>query len=102
MARSIPGRTGMPIGPPRTPPCARGVTLLALVLGLLPLAARAVEPPAGEVEFFESSVRPLLVEKCLKCHGDKAPKGGLRLTSRAGVLKGGDGGPAATAGLADS
>jgi hypothetical protein len=39
-----------------------------------------------------------LVENCLKCHGQKKPKGGLRLTSRADILKGGDTGPAAVSG----
>ncbi len=42
---------------------------------------------------FENYVRPLLVEKCQSCHGDKA-KGGLRLNSRDALLKGGDTGPA--------
>jgi hypothetical protein len=56
---------------------------------------------AAAVEFFESSVRPLLVERCHKCHGDiAAPKGGLKLTSRAAVLTGGDSGAAAIAGKA--
>jgi hypothetical protein len=58
--------------------------------------ARA-QTPAAE-EFFEKEVRPLLVEQCQKCHGDKKPKGGLRLTSREALLKGGDSGPAAVAG----
>jgi hypothetical protein len=49
-------------------------------------------------EYFEKEVRPLLVEHCQKCHGDKKPKGGLPLTSRDAVLKGGDSGPAAVAG----
>jgi hypothetical protein len=53
-------------------------------------------------EFFEKEVRPLLVEHCQKCHGDNKPKGGLRLTSRAAVLQGGDSGPAAVAGKPDS
>ncbi len=44
-------------------------------------------------------MRPLLVERCWSCHGNlERPKGGLRLTSRTGLLKGGDGGPAAVAG----
>jgi len=48
---------------------------------------------------FEKDVRPLLVEKCWPCHGNlERPKGGLRLTSRGSLLKGGDGGPAAVAG----
>ena len=45
--------------------------------------------------FFESKVRPLLVAKCLECHGDTDPEGGLKLTSQAHVLKGGSTGPAA-------
>jgi len=59
---------------------------------ILVLAAAAQE--AGGVEFFESRVRPILAEHCLKCHGDKKPKGALRLDSRAGWEKGGDSGPA--------
>jgi hypothetical protein len=48
---------------------------------------------------FENDVRPLLIEKCWPCHGNQAKtKGGLRLTSRPEVLKGGDSGPAALAG----
>jgi hypothetical protein len=53
------------------------------------------------VEFFESRVRPLLVDKCQSCHGEKKHFGGLRLDSRAAVLKGGDTGPAATPGKPD-
>jgi len=45
-------------------------------------------------EFFESRIRPVLVEQCLKCHGEKKAKGGLRLDTRAGWEKGGDNGPA--------
>ncbi len=48
---------------------------------------------SGE-EYFEKNVRPLLVAKCLECHGDEEPEAGLRLTSRESILKGGDSGPA--------
>ena len=48
--------------------------------------------PAGE-EFFERSIRPVLVERCVSCHGAKAQKGGLRLDSREGALAGGTDGP---------
>ena len=45
--------------------------------------------------FFESEVKPLLTAHCLKCHGENGKaKGGLYLTSREGILKGGDSGPA--------
>jgi hypothetical protein len=66
-------------------------------LVLIPtLPARSDEP--AKDEFFEKQVRPLLIERCLECHGDKKPKAGLRLTSRANLLKGGDSGPAAVEG----
>ena len=48
---------------------------------------------SGDV-YFEKNVRPLLVAKCLECHGDEEPEAGLRLTSREAILKGGDSGPA--------
>ena len=44
--------------------------------------------------FFESNVRPLLIDNCLTCHSDKKQKGGLRLDSMAAILKGGKHGPA--------
>jgi hypothetical protein len=46
-------------------------------------------------EFFERQVRPLLIAKCLECHSESEPEGGLRLTSKAHLLKGGESGPAA-------
>jgi hypothetical protein len=71
--------------------------LYSLAVVLLVGVSLQADVPAAD-EFFEKEVRPLLVERCLKCHADTKPKGGLRLTSRAGVLKGGDTGPAVVAG----
>ncbi len=60
---------------------------------------RAASPE--ELSFFESKIRPVLVEKCYKCHspseGNKV-KGGLALDSREGARKGGDTGPAVVSG----
>ncbi len=66
-----------------------------LVLTLL-LGAENTCGQASELDqdFFEKSVRPLLVERCLKCHGSIKQSGGLRLDSRANMLKGGESGPA--------
>ena len=40
-------------------------------------------------EFFESRIRPVLVEHCHECHAGDAAEGGLRLDSRAGFDAGG-------------
>jgi hypothetical protein len=62
-------------------------------LALSSLAASA--PDAAGTEFFEKHIRPVLVERCYKCHSAKAEKlkGGLRLDTRDDLLKGGDSGP---------
>jgi len=57
---------------------------------LMAVAARAAEVDGAA--FFESKIRPLLVERCYECHGEKKQKGGLRLDSRAAWQKGGDSG----------
>lgn len=53
-------------------------------------------PTAEELEFFERNVRPLLAEHCYACHSATAEKlqAGLRVDSRAALLKGGDSGEA--------
>src|SRR5882672_11494540 len=46
-------------------------------------------------EFFEKEIRPVLADKCYGCHSSKlkSPMGGLVLDTKAGVRKGGNGGP---------
>jgi hypothetical protein len=69
-------------------------TLLAVSLaGLLGSTAAAGEPTPEQVQFFESKVRPLLAERCHKCHGPQKQQGGLRLDSAAALRAGGDSGP---------
>jgi Protein of unknown function (DUF1553)/Protein of unknown function (DUF1549)/Planctomycete cytochrome C len=81
----------------------RGLSLLAaLAVICFRLPSAVAEPPVpNSDEFFEKEVRPILVQRCLECHGEEKPKAGLRLTSRANVLKGTDNGPAAVAGKPD-
>ncbi|MGE5194832.1 MAG: PSD1 and planctomycete cytochrome C domain-containing protein [Deltaproteobacteria bacterium] len=77
---------------------ATGTTaFLALISG----AAHCAEPSAEDIEFFEKQVRPVLVETCQKCHGDRKQEGGLRLDSRSDVVKGGDSGAAVEPGKPD-
>ena len=67
--------------------------LMGLGLSWAPTCAFADDTPpasAEDVQFFEAKVRPLLVEHCHKCHGPAKQEGGLRLDSRAAVLKGGE------------
>ncbi len=47
-------------------------------------------------DFFERSIRPVLVTSCYGCHsaGSGKKRGGLLLDSRQGLLRGGDSGPA--------
>lgn len=65
--------------------------VLGLALGIAASRAKAADEPLA---YFENHVRPLLVDRCLKCHGASQPKGGLRLDTRDGLLKGGETGPA--------
>ncbi|MCS6849902.1 MAG: DUF1553 domain-containing protein [Gemmataceae bacterium] len=69
------------------------MTTVALTLLWLPLTPAADGAPTTEqLRFFESKVRPILVEHCHQCHGPQKQRGGLRLDTRAGLLQGGDGG----------
>ncbi len=70
--------------------------LLSLAATCWCATARPADPAA--MEFFEKQVRPVLVEKCLACHGAEKPKGGLRLDTRDAVLKGGQSGAAIVVG----
>lgn len=80
---------------------------IVLLFGLVPSGiAQDTEPKEvsdDDLEFFETQVRPILVEHCYECHGpESAPiEGGLALTSRDAVLNGGDTGPAVVPGDPD-
>ena len=79
-------------------------TAIALVLAAIAVAGppgrsvRAESPLSDGDEFFEKKVRPILVEKCQKCHGSQRQKGGLRLDSPEAAFKGGETGPVILAG----
>ncbi|HEX4130709.1 MAG TPA: DUF1549 domain-containing protein [Pirellulales bacterium] len=63
------------------------------LLSSLCTQAVAAPPSAAALDQFEKKVRPLLAEKCWKCHGEGKQKGGLRLDSAAGLAHGGSTGP---------
>jgi mono/diheme cytochrome c family protein len=68
-----------------------------LIVAVFGAIAQADESPET-IEFFERSVRPVLVEHCQKCHGPEKQESDLRLDSREALLKGGASGPAITSG----
>lgn len=58
-------------------------------------ASPSKSPTPEQTQFFQLKVKPILDQHCLRCHGSQPnPKGGLRLTSRAAVVHGGESGPA--------
>jgi hypothetical protein len=89
----------------------RQLILLTAMLGLQSasagIAVRASDEPAAspmsadDRDFFEKQVRPLLVARCLKCHGGTKAGGGLSLQSAQGWRKGGENGPAIVPGKPD-
>jgi mono/diheme cytochrome c family protein len=66
--------------------------LAALSLVAFTPVAGAAPPDAAA--HFEKKVRPVLVEKCVSCHGPDKQKGGLRVDSRPALLTGGERGAA--------
>jgi hypothetical protein len=74
----------------------RGLLLASVAWLASPAMGRAdsTHDPAA-VEFFETKIRPVLVEHCYACHSaETKPAGGLRVDDHNGLLAGGDGGPA--------
>jgi hypothetical protein len=66
-----------------------------LMVCLLVAACASAQTPG---DFFEKSIRPLLLTKCGACHTGPAAAAGLKLESRESVLKGGSRGPAVAPG----
>ena len=75
------------------------IIITACTVFLVGVTARADD----DVEFFEKKIRPVLVERCFKCHSaiSPKPKGGLRLDRRAALLDGGESGAAIVTGKPD-
>ena len=74
-----------------------------LIAILICTATGVAEEPVGEnglprpVERrvdFATEIQPIFDRSCLKCHGQKRPKGSYQMTSRNAAVKGGDSGVA--------
>jgi cytochrome c553 len=77
---------------------------LPLIAALLFTAHTAVgEITPEQAEFFETRIRPVLADQCYRCHSNEAEKlkAGLHLDSRAGLIEGGESGPALVPGDVD-
>ena len=81
--------------------------IIAVVIAVYPafnLHAEDVEKADKQskkgLQFFENKIRPVLVDRCYKCHSEGANKikGGLVLDTREGTRKGGDSGHAVVPG----
>ena len=75
------------------------VVTFVVLTGIASGTSRAADD-AG-VTFFETKIRPVLVEHCQKCHGDTKQRGEFRLDSKAAMLKGGESGKAMVPGQAE-
>ena len=76
-----------------TPTVARRTWLLVLLCLACPgLLANALA--AGTPLTYAADIQPIMDKHCTGCHGWWFPRKGLRLDSRANILKGGASGPA--------
>ncbi|MCA9137498.1 MAG: PSD1 domain-containing protein, partial [Planctomycetales bacterium] len=73
---------------------ALGSILVGLSAIVIAPTVAAADVDADQMEFFESKVRPLLADKCWKCHSNEKQSGHLRLDSLQHMINGGDSGPA--------
>ena len=74
-------------------PIFSGRVVFTALLGLL-AGVSVCLGQTGDSDFFERKIRPVLADQCYECHGSEsaALKGGLRLDTRDGLLKGGESG----------
>src|SRR5829696_1322102 len=78
--------------------------IVLLLAAVAPASFFADVPTREQAEFFETKIRPVLVERCYQCHSSQGEKirGGLVLESRAGLMRGGDDGAVVVPGDADA
>lgn len=75
------------------------ITIAAALVGWL--SAVSVQADSAALKYFETEIRPLLVEHCQSCHGPDKSKGGLRLDTAAGLKRGSTQGPVVQPGEPD-
>ncbi|MFO0891335.1 MAG: c-type cytochrome domain-containing protein [Isosphaeraceae bacterium] len=78
--------------------CSAAVCLATWGLLAWGVLLRAETLQSSPDEQFELEIRPVLAQTCFPCHGGKKTSAGLRVDSRAALLRGGDAGPAVVPG----
>ncbi|MGO9914980.1 MAG: DUF1553 domain-containing protein [Isosphaeraceae bacterium] len=68
--------------------------ILGIALAALLSVAASARSLGADDRLFRDRVAPVLESRCVRCHGDLAPKGGLNLTTVNDLRKGGKSGPA--------
>ncbi|WP_233198911.1 MULTISPECIES: PSD1 and planctomycete cytochrome C domain-containing protein [Pirellulaceae] len=68
--------------------------VLLAVGGTTAHAADLAKPSSQDVAFFESKIRPLLIQHCVDCHGADTQESSLRVDTMSGMLGGGESGAA--------
>ncbi len=82
---------------------ARRLRLFAVAIGVCfywAMSSKVSADDGDTLRFFREKIEPVLKAQCYSCHSRQADEvqGGLRLDFKAGVLRGGDSGPAIVAG----
>ena len=68
--------------------------LRSIARAFLPILALAAAPARADEASFAQDVLPILERKCVVCHHGDGAQNGLRLGSAAGLIAGGESGPA--------
>lgn len=90
---SLPHRGTSQASPSSRQHLCRAISIAMIVVALAPVASGQNLSDVSEGEkLFAIHIKPLLAEKCLACHGADSNdiQGGLNLTSREAMLKGGE------------
>src|SRR5262245_23491365 len=76
----------------------RARIILGMMLSMTgPLTVGAAEPD----RLFRDQVAPIFERRCVHCHGESAPKGGMSLATAGGLARGGKNGPVVVPGKPD-
>lgn len=67
-----------------------GITAAVLALAVPAVHVQAKnDPDPGSTEFYTQKVLPIFQANCYQCHGGMNHRGGLSITTKAGLMKGG-------------